>query len=568
MKALKIILLLLVVAILTYTTFWYFRSNELEKIVKNDIEKFVRNNQDQFQLHYDSIEKSGYPLNISIALVNPKISILPSSDATNLSKIEINLDGKIIDHFNVAGELKSVEYKGKSILVIPQQLSDQSSRFSVEGDMLFESDSGHLIPLSTLKNLANLDRILEDIWTHINLDNSAIHLSHLKITDLQTNALILDSDKTDLSFSRQQKEENTQHVHLIFDTKGFDAYPFFTYLYNQSEKVSPFETLAHQFFLNLYKKEGKTGFNFDLDLDMPSNEEWQKIMQRDYLTYLTQPLPQVAVNFKGASDRALFGNSALKINAVLKTEDENVENLSINFDGQMVNTKAVVDALIQSLKEVSQEASKLEPTDDHEKTIKTLLVNHTDDLIALIPQLNEFGTIKKKGDLHFAFNKSNWQSKVELNKWTLSSDLYSLQLDGNIEGGLDSNTGTITIDIKQFEALVRDFAIYANKWIKVFNIVQEMHDEHDTNKISVALVDNVLTYLRTISNDPQSDSKDLTITVSFVNGSVKVGTLNLEEYIQKTTALSNEIQKEMMPAGNEASEAPEAPLSGDLIPTE
>ena len=155
MKYLKTIISIVVLVIVGgYSAFWYSQSSKLEGNLKSQIDKIAQDKTHGYQFQYDSIESSGYPFDITIALKNPKIKSIPSDP--NEAPVEINLDGKINDKFNIFGHLKAVEFIGKTEISLPESETNEEKKFLLEGKIVTETDSESLIPDSVLNQLATL----------------------------------------------------------------------------------------------------------------------------------------------------------------------------------------------------------------------------------------------------------------------------------------------------------------------------------------------------------------------------------------------------------------------------
>lgn len=530
MKLLKSLFFSLATALGVYSAFWFIQSNALEKALKLHIEQLNLDDEAGFHIEYASFVKGGYPFEISIALVNPKITVTTSTE-----KSTIHVDGKMIDHFSLLGHLKSIEYVGKTHLLIPQD-GGNSFQFLVEGAMRLESESGSLIPSSALRNLSKLDQILEHIWASIDLDNSSIYLSDLKISDVQKNIPVLDVEKMDVRFVRQQKSDLNQTIRFQVDIDGFDSSLPISYSYQQDGNVTLYDKLAQKFVLALYSKMGKTALRFDLDLDIPTLKEWYNIANHDIFEYSILPFPPISIAFKGSNHLHSFGTSESSALLLTKHAEPNQDSALIKLDTKTICTKAYVDGLIYALQETVKEAALLKPSNKEEKMVKTFFVKHQEDLLPLIPRLNEFGPIQYALDFNLEIDKEKAHAKAELGKLAFLTELYGLQLHGEGQGGLGSQTGSLTFDLLEYEPLIKDLFAYTNKIMKVVK---------EPIEFPTTVIDSTLKYLREISDQPESDAKDLHITVSYKEGNMMVGTLDFNDFVIKTAELDELITKEL-----------------------
>jgi hypothetical protein len=543
MKVLKIAIFLFLIAFGAYSIFWFKQSSELENLFKKQIDSLTRNENNHYSLKYDSIESGGYPFNFSLALINPTITEIPIDIMDSSKGAEIKINGKIIDHFTLSGDFKSVEYTGKANITIPSQDEEPNSSFLVDGNMLLESKNGSLIPVDALKSLVSVDQILNNFWEYLNLDDSSVHLSNLKILDMQKNLPIVNFDKFDMHFNQKQIDQLNQTILFEANMKGFDISEFISYGFSLQDASGFLEKLYREFMLALNSKRGKTGFDLNLTLNVPNNEEISKILKRNIATYITLPLPEFSISLDWSTNTGAFGGSTVKSNFAIKHEDSKEETIALKLDGSTANTQAYVDALVYALDKMSQTAALLEPENENEKKIIDLLVNHRSNVMEIIPKTNECGTFQELIDMNIKLNRNKLDSKIKIDNFALLCKLYGIQLHGEVDGSIRSTTGAMTLDVLNYETFIRDLTAYINKLIPIFNLV-----DFQVNKIPVTLEERVLKYLREISNEPQTSSKDIHITAAYLDGEGKVGTLNVQEFVEKSKEVIGEIEDGLKPA--------------------
>lgn len=539
MKLFKIVFTLLLLACGAYSAFWYTQSSKAEKLFKNHIDQLNENS--PYKLKYDSIEREGFPSHFALALVNPTI--------TEVAGSEVKINGKLIDHFNFRGELKSVEFDGKAHVFLPPREGLPLSNVLVEGKMSMKSANKSLIPVEELKNLGNVNQIMENPLKYIDLDDSVIEVSNLKIFDAQNHSLIMSFDHLNMTLDHQAKEKIRQVIALKADLKGLITSHSVQNSFYGNQLSEGIGQLYGEFIQTLSSQQGKVALGLDLDLDVPNNAELQKIKERGFTWYISHPLPELAIALNDLYQISAFGQSSLKGNLITKVEESEEESIIFNLNAEITGTQHYVDALTYAIEAVGKKAAMVDPADEIEKTLKELFVNHQKELIALIPNLLELGTLQKNIDMAVNFNRKTLHSEIDITHFDLLSELYGIQLHGEVKGSLMSTTGALTMDLLNYHPLIHDVRLYANKVIHLINTMGRQ-----LNEISEAMEQKFLVYLREISNDPQSDAKDLQITASYLGPNSKVGTLNILEFVQKTQGIFNEIEREMISPSTDAAE--------------
>lgn len=531
------ILLFLVVALGIYTAVWYTKAHELEKNLHAQIEKAAQDKTHGYQFQYESIERSGYPFDINLALKNPRIKVFGSS-------AEIRLNGQIIDKFTPLGGLKSIEYNGKTHLVIPAEEGKEEQQFLLEGEIMVESESGSLLPDSVLHQLSRVEDPLNEIWSHLNLANGKVVLNNLKLTDLNENKTALELDHATIRFAHKDVSEKNQTVFLNAIVKGLNSYPTLSYLYFHVGDLDTSTKLTQTFHEALYSKMGKTDLNFDMDLDIPSNKQWQEIVENTTGYFLVNPVPTSKVMLKGSSSGDNFGPSKFDLNLVTNENEAHDVYFSLKVNSESSPTKAYVDALTYAVQETGKAAAEMKAANNDEEKLQELFTKHREDVLAIVPKMNEFGTIKFAHNIDIKTNKETFHTNVKLPKLELMSAPYGGRIHGEAQGDTNNFTATFTFDLIKYKPMIQDLMAYYNRLTKVINVF-ESDEKSKLKEVSPQLVEKVLTYIREISNKPTSNSTDVEITTTTVENNTQVGTLTLDEFLHLSNELLEAFDKEL-----------------------
>jgi len=531
------VLVFLVIAIGIYTAVWYTKARELESSLHTQIEKAAQDKAHGYLFQYESLERSGYPFDIILTLKNPKIKILASS-------AEIKLDGKIIDKFNPLGGLKSIEYMGKTSVTIPLGEGKEEKEFLLEGQIKVESESGSLLPSSIISHLATLANPLEQIWSHLNLTDGQVELNILKLTDVKANKVALDLNHATIHFAHKEISETNQTVLLNLVVKGFDAYPTLSYLYAQDANQNETTKLSEKFYEAFYSKMGKTNFNFVMDLNIPSNKQWQEIVNNAASYFLINHVPTSKITLKASSMGDNFGDSKFDFDFASSQNDAKEASLTLKANSETSPTKTYVDSLVYAVQEVAKAASNMKTENPADEKLKELFTKHSEDVEAIVPKMNEFGTIKFSHNLDTKINKENLRTKVKLSKFELLTALYGGRLHGEAEGDINTFSATFTLELIKYKPLIQDMIAYYNRLTRVINVFQK-DEKSKLKEVSPQLVEKTLTYLREISNKPTSDSNDVEITMTSTPSSTRIGTLTFDSFTQKSMELMTAFEKEL-----------------------
>ena len=240
-----------------------------------------------------------------------------------------------------------------------------------------------------------------------------------------------------------------------------------------------------------------------------------------------------------------FGTFTSKGRIDLK-EVSDIVTLDLSLDSVNDYTKEYVSAMIDAIRAVSKEAQNFRPSNQDQENFKNILTQHVDEVTALVPRMDEFGTVKFNHEVKIDFDKKKFETDVNLSKLEFTSALYGVHLTGGLKAGEENYSGSFTLDLSKYTDLVRDIISYYNRVILVLN---RMQPGQNYPLIPDHAGQDVIEYVRAISNAPEKDSKDVSITASYLDGKTKVGTLSLPDFLKKTEELRVILLKEFEPKG-------------------
>lgn len=541
-KFTKIILPILVVLGLGYSGYWYFKSDEVEKKVRSDIESLASDRSHGFRFQYDKIEKSGFPTDVKIVVKNPQFKFL-NPENESAKPAELNIDGSMNYVYDLAGNLKSSEIKGKTHLIVPDDKEGRGFNVLVEGNLDFDLETSKLLSYEFLNQLAKGTVDFDRLWREQKFENRYIKVDNIRVLNADDNQLLLSIGHGALKLDRKEESEEHQKLFASINIKDLQ-YGNFTIPRIKEGEIA-FEEIPNILHETLMAKSGKTNYDFELVIDLPNGAILQEFMDNPGLFALANRIPQVGIHLKKFDNDNSFGKSSAS--GYIRANEDDQKNVKIEtyFVSDYKYTPVLQEALSAAVDALKQNASQIQAETEEQKKFVDALVNHTDDVKALIPQFDRLGKMELNKEGVLDFNKGSFRTNVTLKRLEFLSDLYSAKLNGDLfSQGASNYTGEFHLNLIKYAALVKDIAGYYNRVIVFLN---DMQGPNSFNQISESNIERIITYLRNISNEPKSDSRDLTITSSYKDGEAKIGTLSLQEFAQKSTELGNNLSQELAP---------------------
>lgn len=452
---------------------------------------------------------------------------------------DLSLNGTMTQVFSPFGQLKKMITDGK--LHVAVQGSDQKPMFDAvaNGKIILQSKfTGYLWsairhPFSTHKSdFEDIDFLIPDLQL-------ALSIQGKKAGDLQV--------KDTEFFYQSLPDSQTINVtsDFVLDMSSSCPLNFVEFRNNNaSDKFAPFFDLFEQV---IRKQKGeKTNCSVDLKIELPSMEVFQK-MTKAPLTLLFNTFPTFSINLKKLNFSSPYGSS--EHSGYFTISEDSSKQISIAFandlkikytDVYYTKTMETVDDLAKAV------TADLQPTNEDLTRVKSLFQTHLSDLKALIPKLQQVGTMSWTGKGSLDINKTNFNFTGNLTDFGFKDDLYGLFLNVDAKRNGKETFCKVGIECINYRALLQDLISYFNRFIVVSNLLGEQNAQK-LQPVSQETMQKVLASLALISDEPQSSSPDLKITFSYDNGKMRVGTLDFESFKVYFNDLMNALSGDIYP---------------------
>ena len=204
-----------IVLILCYSALWYYEGDYLQKRLQTEIAKLVQENPLNFKCTYKTVEKSGFPFDIYLSILNPKI-LYASGDTQTDQLIECCIDGAIQSRFSLLGQLKSIESFGNYDFSIPANTISEASHLSASGKIILNTICNKSIA-TTISNLFQEKLPEIDGFT-------------LALNDLQLSQKVAEADLVYLNakraFVQYENKKTSCRLHVATDFSITNSYAF------------------------------------------------------------------------------------------------------------------------------------------------------------------------------------------------------------------------------------------------------------------------------------------------------------------------------------------------------
>jgi hypothetical protein len=506
----KIIITIILALLAGYTAFWYTQANHAKSFIAKKLDELEQPDSQGNRLQHAGLKIAGFPFSYEVKIKNPRYG--------NDKNQEAFIDGFLTLGTNLWGSKFWVQNSGVAHL-----LGGQSDHITISGDSTLSWNINNSNPLKSLNHPFNeseeqsppspqSDTRNEQIKRlHFNGRNLVVEESNGKAEKLGEIANVdLDFSMDNPSHDLQKYDINTTLEGLKLEEKALRNISelFNTHLKDQ-QSIDP----------NLIVAAGKMNIDLIGSITLPIAEFEGKFP------------PYLSVDIEKLNSQTIYGNKQLsgKLNYDERIPAHTRAQINLNsvYTCNEENYKNSLKAFIKMLQASANEPESLDATQTEK--LKKLLACCQTELETIIPRYQDFGPIKMLVDGDANFNKENFSGEAQLRHLDLTSDLYGIRSNGTVQGQQMAIKGEYTIELLNYKAMIEDLTAYYNRIHFLFPIFAET-PENAPPLISPPVTVDFLTFLRKISNKPNDDSNDLSVTINFLEPhAVKVGLLTLPE---------------------------------------
>lgn len=516
----KKILGLLCALIAIYTCFWYYKGHQIKEKALSEIAQANQNAKNPFVFTYSKASLGGYPFGFSINFDNPQVR---AKDPQNESLVPVRKLGDLALGTNLFGS---------KIWIVTQGESDINFNVMNQGTEMFQGNT-------TFKE-AEFCLSFKDSWYFLSLPKKKlkelwkeswdlyIEAKDLKIEEFTTQQkLEFTQEKGAIYASHQAKDGSSdEKVSLNIELEGYkllakgDLYP------EKKEDLLILMNLKSNFPSLLTGEKSNFKFNLDLatnDLKNLIKANAEKLKKIDHANINMQ------LAFDTTENRSLEAVYDLYFKRRSEKEfDFNFYQRS-DYDG----FKTFLDSM---LREYSKDIALLIPmTEDGEQKRRLEMLSKVIDVLA------QSTVVNKVGDRLFTEVQLSLDSTTDGDGTTLRIDLptfhYSFSpylLDMKLSGQLHPEfigqglsplkDASAELQMENYKDLIEDFSIlfWELNSVKENGGLASKLSRNDIQTIS----NNIITFLRSLSDTPSEDGENLHITVEASDlTNIKVGTL-------------------------------------------
>ena len=486
--------LIALVCVGAYFGFWYVQANYIEKRVKDEL----AGRKEYFEVHYDAVEKRGFPFSIQLAFVNPKIEVKGL-------ELSFDLNGFLSGRWSLFGALKELEMTGTSHSLIPFTQGDQHYEMHVDGNTVVEIDS--------IRSLA---------------DKGVIRQNKTRVLCKGPTTEEVEFDLVAIQYVVKERSDERLVVQLGVETAGAKSQ------FTGPERFSNGREFVQVVSSQLAEVNAKQRNVLELVVELPAIEKMKELLNTP-LQLLTERIPTVAIDLKKWQTSGSLADATL-VSSFRLQEDEQ-KNVEIHASGDlgMHFFAAHRQALEQGLDKLKA-ALETKPVAEDLVQYKDLVVNHVDELKALVPQFEKLGAIDASKQLYFKINKSSLNWHLALTKFGLTTELYGVQMNVDAQqrtGDLKLEANLLFTHPKQ---LFSDAISWHNRLAVVLNILEQDPQKH-FKILPEDSAEKVVNFLTLFANKAEGDQLDIPIT--YKDGATMIGPFTLEQARAHTEAFWN-----------------------------
>lgn len=531
----KKLILLIAILIAGFTGLWHYNAGQAQQFVASKFDEATAYfDKEGYTLKNEGITVSGYPLNYQAVIKSPSLKKKEQTINKNDPVESIFVEGQLSLISNLFGTQFSVENNGQTRIIVQNGdskdefilLGDSNSSFSVEGTPFLEA----------IKNpfKAYFKEIESNDKQFLIGKNGSFSGKNLKLFNVKNPSVsILEMDKADIKYALKDKDGQLYFIKFKGDVKGLNL----DTLIVGSDAYSPGNTrsLKEISMMLSMPKPGKTDISFDMELNAPFNQfdDLGKIASLNDLPPFSFDLKKLDItnNFGSYTHKGLFSFKDVK----------EAKQFKLNFLGTQETSKAQFTAFKAQWEEFLNNLPVC--TKNSEATAPNVcpLVK------GLIPQLDTFGKIVFDVDALFdARNPTDLSdnSTLTINHLNFYSALYGMKSNSLFNFKKPEMViSTSKIELLNYQSFFQDLFNYLKRTEKILPYL--MKEGESFPNIQEKHVKLITDYLKAISDEPNKDLKDLTITIK-VNGlnEITVGTLPRNEFVQKTLIFNSELMKD------------------------
>ena len=499
-----------------YGGHWYYKAEEAKQVVATQLEQLQKD--PNYTISYGPLSVGGFPESYEVTIPNLKIEPKNPNSNNQTNFKSVSLDGTIVLGTDLWGTAYWIHKKGTSHLIVSPSNNEFVSHIDSQiSANVFNPDKTKAFnhPFSTVHDsFFDLTKGATQIrWDNVKKGDINVKDFSLKgVEGSQQNQELMKFDHLDLSWTND-KGEKDWNVSLNLNLKGFESAPNLDKSIKEIAEGSAHLPVSMTTLPSL--PAGKTNVIFEGDALLPPH------LSQENFSY-----DKIKLNVKKLDVTSSWGSYHLDSAFHLDTDKEENKKIHFDWNSKSNTTEEEYNNIVKDFIAMAKNPpEKTEEPDFVAEKLYQLSQCCEKDLVKIIPHYPTLSPIESKILFDMNINKQN-RYNVEIKNFDITAKPYGMLSKGQTV--LEENNepkGIYKIELQKYKDLINDGVNYYNNLIPVINAFSE-GSNFQASPASEQNKKDILTFLKSVSDDPEKDAENLNVTINFLDiQNMTIGTL-------------------------------------------
>lgn len=500
-----------------YTGLWYLSAYRL----KQEISEFFATDHPAFFLKHEGIKSKGFPFKIEATIKNPLFGTRTSTSVSN----KVSTEGNWTLGATILRTKGWMEIVGKTQIGLLD-----SHACALNGTLCIEVPQVN----TCLETSKQLKTVFPDKWSklmwEIFLRNASLYAKKLSLSCGADDQPLLEVDNLRFNWEEIPGSASYSWARLMkLDMQGYEVHQkeLARLLYSYSEDLKQMNLWTED-----VKEYGKSNLNMQARI-LYSTLEGKKIspfcIEVEKMTYSSDRGDSGAIQgkFKIEAPQADAFSGLFSMNALHKGSSQSH------------------DFAVSQYRSMAKKFQKLGYFAQYPKW-ENLIMNHWDQVAALIPDYSSLGSIETQIDLGFHVRREGAQDEdwsLDLKKCAIKTPAYEIAVKC-CKGFRDSNEAAFfEVQIPHYQEFIQALAGYYNRWQAVLTSTQTL-SEVEMPYVNEKVLHRMSEFCAALSQPGSSNDLHLVIRRKGSND-IAVGPFNAESFLSEFQKLIVDVTTEM-----------------------
>lgn len=244
-------------------------------------------------------------------------------------------------------------------------------------------------------------------------------------------------------------------------------------------------------------------------------------------------IPNGEVNLSKFQISSEYGDFSTDMHASAKVKDDS--QADIHYDHQ-VSFESSKEAYAHWQNEIDKLYKQIQDPNNNvqiDPQLREVLLCCHQQLKNLMPNWEELGKSSYYVNVDVKLlspEKNHEGTYINVKNLDFTTSPYSIKSHGDATVHNKNLSGTYVVTITNYKKLITDGADYYNRALAIAPHLSNTDPRQLPQPVTAPQVNNFIDYLRYISDKPDSDGKDITITFNFVDANnIRIGTRTVQE---------------------------------------